>query len=241
MPTVVVSQPMFLPWLGLFEQVRLADVYVHYDDVQLPVGRSFMNRVQIKTAQGVRWLTAPLRHEAGKPLIRDVRLDAGRWRDKHLAQLHHAFARAPHRADAMALAESIYALQTEHLAELNIAAIERIAAWLGLAPRFERSSAHGFASTSTQHLLDLVLREGGDVYVTGHGARNYMDFALFERAGVRVRFIDYQRRPYPQLHGTFDPHVTVLDAIANCGPAARELLVSGTLDWRDFMSRPPAG
>ena len=38
--TVVISQPMFLPWVGLFEQARHADVWFHYDDVQLPQGRS---------------------------------------------------------------------------------------------------------------------------------------------------------------------------------------------------------
>ena len=51
--TLVVSQPMFLPWVGLFEQVRLADVFIHYDDVQLPQGGNFMSRVQLKTASGV--------------------------------------------------------------------------------------------------------------------------------------------------------------------------------------------
>ena len=29
---VVISQPMFLPWIGLFEQVKVADHFVHYDD-----------------------------------------------------------------------------------------------------------------------------------------------------------------------------------------------------------------
>ena len=55
---VVISQPMLFPWVGLFEQIRAADVYVHYDDVQFSKG-SFTNRVQIKTARGPRWLTVP--------------------------------------------------------------------------------------------------------------------------------------------------------------------------------------
>ena len=58
---VVISQPMFFPWVGFLEQMRLADVYVHYDDVQFSKG-SFTNRVQIKTPEGFIWLTAPLRN-----------------------------------------------------------------------------------------------------------------------------------------------------------------------------------
>ena len=63
MTTVVVSQPMFFPWVGMFEQIRLADAYVHYTDVQFSKG-SFVNRVQIKTADGFRWLTVPLKNVA---------------------------------------------------------------------------------------------------------------------------------------------------------------------------------
>ena len=59
--TVVISQPMFFPWVGIFEQIRLADIFVHFDDVQLPWGSSFINRVQIKTKDGIKWLTIPIR------------------------------------------------------------------------------------------------------------------------------------------------------------------------------------
>ena len=52
---------MFFPWVGLFEQIRLANVFVHYDDVQLPQGRSFTTRVQLKAPTGVHWLTMPVK------------------------------------------------------------------------------------------------------------------------------------------------------------------------------------
>ena len=56
MKTVVISQPMYFPWIGIFEQIRLADVFVFYDDVQFT--RGFINRVQYKTPQGTGWITA---------------------------------------------------------------------------------------------------------------------------------------------------------------------------------------
>src|SRR4051812_21370094 len=103
MKTVVISQPMFFPWIGLFEQIALADVYVHYDDVQLPLGRSFITRVQIKTVDGVQWMTIPIVRN-GQQLIRDVRIDNTQdWRRKRLGILKHAFAKAEHAADAIGL------------------------------------------------------------------------------------------------------------------------------------------
>ncbi len=154
--TLVVSQPMFLPWIGLFEQVRLSDVFIHYDDVQLPQGRSFMSRVQIKSANGISWLTVPVDHaRSGKLLNEVILVKSEEWRDKHLRTIRHAYARRPYFNLMFELVEKIYSRPTDHLAEFNINAIERIAQWLGLAPRFIRSSAMGVAGARTERLVAL--------------------------------------------------------------------------------------
>ena len=55
----MISQPMYFPWVGMLEQMRLADVFVHLDDAQYSKG-GFLNRVQVKTQQGSSWITVPL-------------------------------------------------------------------------------------------------------------------------------------------------------------------------------------
>ena len=65
--TVVVSQSMYFPWRGLLDQIRQADVFVYYDDVQLV--RGFCNRVHVKTLQGYKWITVPLLRKSQKQLI----------------------------------------------------------------------------------------------------------------------------------------------------------------------------
>src|SRR5689334_2045707 len=93
---VVVSQPMFLPWIGLFEQIRLADVFMHYDDVQFPQGRSFIPRVQIKAPSGQAWLTAPVDRSTSGRLISESEFVADpQWRARHLETLRHAYSRSP--------------------------------------------------------------------------------------------------------------------------------------------------
>jgi hypothetical protein len=229
----VVSQPMFIPWIGLFDQVRLADDFVHYDDVQLPQGRSFMNRVQIKTDQGVRWLTAPIDRERSGVMIGDVRMcPASTWRPKHLRTLQQTLARAPHADLAMTLAERIYDIRTDSLAEFNIQTIEEVARWLGLAPRFLRSSTLGLPGSSSERLLRICKGLGASTYLTGHGAFRYLDHELFDSHGVQVRYMRYACEPYPQSHGPFTPYVTVLDAVAHRGASARDLLLSTTVEWR---------
>ncbi|HEY3041165.1 MAG TPA: WbqC family protein [Pyrinomonadaceae bacterium] len=233
--TLVVSQPMFLPWVGLFEQIRLADVFIHYDDVQLPQGRSFMSRVQLKSANGVSWLTVPIDHgKSGKLLNEVVLLEPEGWREKHLRTIRHAYARRPYFNLMFELIEKIYSQPTAHLAEFNITAIEQIAQWLALSPRFIRSSAMGVKGASTERLVALCEAVDCDVYVTGHGALRYLNHQQFEDKGVSVCYMDYKKVPYEQGHGEFTPYISILDAIANCGERARDLLCSAPVYWRDF-------
>src|SRR5690606_29856763 len=74
---IVISQPMYFPWVGQLEQLRLADTFVFYDDVQFSKG-SFSNRVQIKTEAGMRWMTVPLKDLHLGQLINGVALDQSR-------------------------------------------------------------------------------------------------------------------------------------------------------------------
>jgi hypothetical protein len=234
--TIVVSQPMVFPWVGLFEQVRLADTFVHYDDVALPQGRSFTTRVQVKTAQGLGWLTIPIRRR-GSQLIRDVRTDESQpWRSKHVATLAQSYARAPHADDMLALVEAVYALDTDSLCEITIAGVEAIADYFGLAPTFLRSSSLGTTTSSTQKLVDIVRALGGTRYVTGHGALAYLDHSRFEEIGVGVEYMQYERAEYPQLHGPFTASVTALDCIANCGRGGVDYIRSRSVYWKEFVA-----
>jgi hypothetical protein len=236
MTCVVISQPMFFPWVGLFEQIRLADVYVHYDDVQFSKG-SFTNRVQIKTARGSKWLTLPVRIHLGQS-IREVELAAEEdWRKSHLSFLAQSFEGAPYAREALDLVERVYGRGQERLCDVVIASMEVVLEYFDLAPRtrFLRSSEMGIPGKSWERVLDVVRQVQGDRYVTGQGALDYLDHEAFERAGVAVEYLNYEKRPYPQLHGEFTPFVSILDLIANAGRDGRRVISSGTKPWRDVV------
>jgi WbqC-like protein len=228
---------MFFPWVGLFEQIRLADVFVHYDDVQLPQGRSFTTRVQVKGPNGVHWLTMPVKRESQHPNINATCAnDEESWRQSHLKTLHHLYAKAPHVREMLAIVEQAYAMGTSNVAELNIAAIENIADYFEIACEFRRSSSMAIPGKSTERLLAITKQLSGTVYITGHGARNYLDHELFEKSSVRVEYMKYNQTEYKQLHGDFTPFVSVIDLIANEGKDGRRLIASSSVYWKEFLS-----
>ncbi len=236
MKTVVIMQPQFFPWRGLFEQIRLADEFVHLDDAQFQKG-GFTNRVQIKTASGPAWLTVPVLRSGRLPPIAEVEIDYRTdWRAKHARTIAMSYARAPFVRAALAIVEDVYAASPRTIADLDIAALERCCAELGLRPAFSRASSTPVAGAKTERVLELLRPRGATRYVTGLGALRYLDEPLLAAAGIDVRVMAYTRRPYAQLHGAFDPHVSVLDLIANLGGAAAGALDSPAIAWRDAVA-----
>jgi len=235
MNTLVISQPMVFPWVGLFEQVRLADLFVHYDDVQLPQGRSFITRVQVKTPQGINWLTVPVLRQ-NKELICDTQIDnSQRWRTKHLNTLHHCYGRSPFFEEMFALVEEIYRQPTDMLCEFNVFGIEAVAAYFGFRPRFLLSSSLGTVTHSSQKLVDIAEILGAQRYITGLGALNYLEYDKFEIRNIRVEYMSYQKKPYTQLNGSFTPFVSILDLIANCGKEGIQNIDSSSVYWKEFI------
>jgi hypothetical protein len=65
--------------------------------------------------------------------------------------------------------------------------------------------------------------------VSGPGAQGYLDVTLFAEQGVEVQWMDYDGYPtYPQVFGEFEPAVTILDVIFNCGSQARRYALRET-------------
>ena len=231
---IVISQPMYLPWYGLFEQIRHADHCVHYDDVALPQGRSFISRVQLKAGDSVEWLSVPIIHST-RGLIGAACIDVSKtWAEEHRRRLTRSLGKAPFYSEVEPLLEAIVQKEFASLCALNIYAIEWLAAYLGFTTRFSRSSALGLTSRSSQRLLDICQHYQASTYITGHGARHYLDHALFEEHGVRVEYMQYAIEPYAQ-YGTFTPYVTILDLIAHTGKEALHHMQSTTCHWKEFL------
>jgi hypothetical protein len=230
---------MLFPWVGLLEQIRLADVLVFYDDVQFSKG-SFTNRVQVKTPTGIQWMTVPLQELKLGAVIDEVKtVPVLQWREKHLALLDRSFKGAPYSNDALLMARKIYSVDHPSIGHLARASMLALGHYFGLLQGKRILDVRDLCinGSGSQRVLDIVRAIGGTVYITGHGARNYLDHEAFEESGVKVHYMRYESQPYPQRWGEFTPYVTALDLLASLGRAGQDQIVSTSVPWREFLSR----
>lgn len=223
---VCVLQPGYLPWLGFFDQMRRADVFVYYDDVQFDK-HGWRNRNRIKAPTGEpSWLTVPVRHGglAGQRNV-DVEIDRrSPWARKHVTTLRHFYARAPFIERYLPEIEALLEQPWERLVDLDIAVAGLLAGWFGIHVRIERASALGIGGERSERLVAICRHFGADRYLSGDAARNYLDEALFAEVGIRVEWQDYRHPVYPQLHGTFVSHLSAIDLLLNCGDDSAGIL-----------------
>jgi hypothetical protein len=218
---VVILQPSYIPWRGYFDQMRQADLFIFYDDVQYDK-HGWRNRNQIKTIQGKQWLTIPV-HSKGVTegiAIKDVRIDWSRpWAKNHLKALTFAYGRAPYFKDYLHLLESLYSRRDECLADFTIETSILISRELGIAStRFLRSSQiSGISGTKTDRLIQILQRVGAKHYISGPSARDYLEQAKFDEAGISLAYMEYNYPEYPQLYPPFDPYVTIFDLLFMTG------------------------
>lgn len=220
---LVILQPFYLPYPGVFELVRLADTFCFYDDVQF-VRQGWQQRNRIKTQGGEQWLTVPVLHEHGQ-LIKDVLIDNRRsWETKHLRSLHQAYAKAPHRELLLGTLSPILSAGWKHLAGLNIATFRALCNILGVDARFSRSSELSLPGRASARVLAYCQQFGASRYLSGPAGRSYLDEAAFAEAGIQLEYLQFNHPRYAQLHGSFVPYLSAVDLIANAGQSARKLL-----------------
>lgn len=225
--TCVVLQPGYLPWLGFFEQMSRADVFVYLDDVQFDKN-GWRNRNRIKGPAGPQWLTVPVRlNGLSFPPINQVLIDPTqhRWAAKHLQALKTNYGPCPFFDWLFPDIEKLLSQPWTHIAELDIALVELLCDKISLRRRINRSSVLKVEGDRCGRLVEFCRQLNCDTYYSGAAARDYMDTALFEQAGIKVVFQDYRHPQYTQRFGEFVPYLSVVDLLFNCGPQSSKIIV----------------
>jgi len=226
--TCVILQPSYIPWRGYFHQIQKADVFVFYDCVQYDE-HGWRNRNQIKTTNGLQWLTIPVMtrgvHTSAIP-IKDIRVvPHNPWAKKHWRTLQQNYRQAPYFDRYAPALEQFYTREETLLADFTCDLTVFLARELGVGhTRFLRSSTLPATGARTDRLLTILTHLGATHYVSGPSARDYLELDKFAAAGISVEFMSYDYPQYPQLFGPFEPAASILDLLFNTGPDAAKYI-----------------
>jgi hypothetical protein len=222
-----INQPAYLPWLGYFERIAASDVHVVLDHVQFEKN-SFTNRNKIRTTAGPTWLTVPVLTAGrfGSLAINAVEIDpTSGWAEKHWKTLEQSYRKAPFFDDHAAFLEDVYLKSWVKLIDLCRALTRYLLDALQITTPIRYSSEIAHEGAKDMLVLSLCEQVGADIYLSGPLGRQYLREPIFTGRGIAVRYHDYNHPTYPQIGSRpFDPNLSILDLLFNCGPDSRAVL-----------------
>jgi hypothetical protein len=228
---VAIHQPNFLPWLGYFNRMVNADLFVLLDHVQFE-RRNYQNRALIRLEDEARWLTVPVVQLSQKERIVEKRVDNPEtdgprwWGPNSFQTLRYAYRKAPYfELYAPRLQEMLHA-RWEKLVDLNIATLEFVRDALEIRTPMVRSSTLPVEGQRSGLLLDICQKVDATAFLGGMGgSRSYLDHDAFAAAKMGVVWQEFRHPQYPQCgEAPFIAGLSALDVLFNCGPAAREIV-----------------
>jgi hypothetical protein len=204
-------------------------VFVIYDTAQFTRG-DFINRNRVRTfsLNGFIWLTLPVgkRNFARVP-INKVKIQDKEIFKKHAKTLRVLYSKAPFFDEKVC-----EWVETPHcnLSEHNFFLIEQIIRNMNIKqPRIVFSSDLKVSqSYGTQALINIIKALGGDEYISGSGAKAYLEEYLFQKENIKLFYLDYKPLKYPQIHPGFVENMSIIDAIFNIGWTATALKLKET-------------
>jgi hypothetical protein len=224
--TVVIHQPDFMPYIGFFERLLHCQLFVVLDHVQYIKG-GWQNRDKIKTPEGVKWLTIPLQIKGNtfSPYNRVIMSKNEDWRTQHLNILKRCYKGTAHFCEIYDLLETAYSVPCELMIDFNLNLLKVLMELFDLHPQLVLSSEINPEGKRNEMLVDILKKVSADIYLSGVGAKDYLDEKLFSDADVAVKWQNFSHPVYPQLHGDFTSYLSSIDLLFNCGiERSREIL-----------------
>jgi len=231
MKRVVILQPSYLPWLGYFDQINKADIFVFLDDVQYSKG-DWRNRNKIKVVND-EWvyLTAPIL-TTGFFLsrINQVKIDyKSNWTRKHLSTFSWNYRKAYFFPEVFTILQEILLKKIEFLSDLNIELILKFSEYLSIKNcKFLKSSQLNIGSykNSTERLIKICKLLEATHYLSGGAAKEYLNENLFIENNIVLEYQNYEHPIYKQLGDNFIPYLSVVDLLFNEGKKSLEILTN---------------
>ena len=175
---VTIHQPEHFPYMGFFQKVKQADIFIILDNVKYNK-QYFQNRNKILTKDGKEeWITVQVEKDAPNKKINEVKTNWDpKWKRKLLNKIKNNLD-----FDATEF------YSHDKLIDINLMGIFWAFKRLNITTKTIIASDLGVTGHKSELNANLVKAVGGTEYISGPSGRGYLDMSLFD--GIKVTFFE---------------------------------------------------
>ena len=183
-------------------------------------------RDKIKTPAGEKWITVAVQKARKESKINEIILsNAVDWRSDNINLIKQHYRKAPFFSEIFPYIETLYGFQCEKMMDFNLKSIDMLMNMFDIKIERILASTLNPAGTSNDLLVDILKKVAATTYLSGVGAKSYIDPRPFKDAKINFIWQEFKHPVYSQLHGEFIPYLSSIDLLFNCGiQKSREIL-----------------
>ena len=214
--TVAMMQPYLFPYLGYFQLIAAADVFVLGDDLQY-IRAGWVNRNRILSNGQARLITFPLKKDHFElPIMQRSLIDNFSDEASRLINvIAQNYRRAPYFAQVMPLLERLIRHPQHNLALYAENTLRELCAYLQIDTPIIRGSDLRINHCTDKQ--DRVIRVAHALSATSVlnplGGMQLYDRDRFARNGLLLRFFSMRPVTYPQLGQPFVSDLSIIDVL----------------------------
>ncbi|MGA4494154.1 WbqC family protein [Vreelandella venusta] len=212
-----VMQPYLFPYIGYFQLIYAADLFLIYDDVAY-IKQGHINRNCILSPNGAARFTIPVPGASSNKLISELAFSEDTA--KVLRTIEQSYSKAPHFEEVFPMIRGALELDDRSIASVCQKSFEDIFSYLGLEKQFKKTSELDYdrSATARDRLMALCQQFGADCYINAPGGRKLYAKQDFAEKGVDLKFVDSLPVEYSQGNAEFVPNLSIIDVLMHCSP-----------------------
>ena len=229
-------QPAYLPWLGLFHKIAIADTYVFFDQVQY-VPKTWINRNYIKSENNKLLLTLPVLTKGHLDLkISDIKINNNiPWQRKHFNSIKLSYSKSKFFKKYIGFFEDIYSKDWNTLSQITSQMLLGFLSLLKIKTKILFGSDYDFKGKNNSLIIDMCKKLNANIYIFGELGIQYADKKLFKENNINICFQKYQHPTYDQLFNSFEANLSILDLLFNCGENSYDIIFENNINKKNLL------
>lgn len=214
MTTIAIMQPYFCPYIGYFQLIKSADVFVIYDNIKY-TKKGWINRNRLLANGEAATFSIPIKKDSDHLDVRERFVSDDFDRQKLLNRIKGAYAKAPSFAEAFPVVESVVLCDAQNLFDYVHHSVAEICRYLGIATRIVRSSEIEIDHSlrSQDKVIEICAALQAKTYINPIGGQELYAKEAFLEQGIELRFLQPGDTTYPQLGDSFVEFLSIIDVM----------------------------
>jgi hypothetical protein len=233
---ISIHQPHYFPWLGYFDKMAKVDKFVLLDEVQLTdKSNMFRNKFMSKSGKEKYLTVCFIKKGYMQKSFKAVELNNEiNWQRDHVNFIKDNYRKSEFYDEIWPYVLPILEKKYRYLSDVSIDSLMVLKNLLNINTEIILQSeiSYDINAKNNDLVLNICKETKANQYLSGNGARKYMNLDLFIQEDIQVEYQQFNHPIYNQINSlNFTPNLSGLDMLFNCGiEKSREIF------WRNVKS-----